>query len=200
VTLPGDCAMALPVRTFEMDPGVTIGLIPVEEARSGFTGMSTWRSVDFTGASAVEVAAGHGGAGGWIGGCEASGDWSGAGASGISSSFGSVAFGVVISASSILITIVGDSVRSLAGVGSRGLTSAASPVDKSIAEGSSSGGEGGSGDGLLEDTSLRVGDLASIFTDVDRRRSRCNLSSWACWSSLRLNDNGGFICRDLAQA
>jgi len=47
----------------------------------------------------------------------------------------------------------------------------------SIAEGSSSGGDGGNGEGLLDDTSLRAGDLISTLTDVDRIRSRCNLSS-----------------------
>jgi hypothetical protein len=46
-----------------------------------------------------------------------------------------------------------------------------------MAEGSSSGGDGGSGEGLFEDKSFKAGDLASIFTDVDRIRSRCSLSS-----------------------
>jgi hypothetical protein len=50
----------------------------------------------------------------------------------------------------------------------------------SIADESSCGGDNGKGDGLLEDTSLRPGDLFSILTDVERIRSRCSLSSWAC--------------------
>jgi hypothetical protein len=50
--------------------------------------------------------------------------------------------------------------------------STAGAVEVSITGGSSNGGDGGSGEGLLEDTSLRVGDLLSIFTDVDRMRSR----------------------------
>ena len=66
-------------------------------------------------------------------------------------------------------------------------------VEMSIAEGSSRGGDGGSGDGLFDDTSFKAGDLASILTDVDRIRSRCSLSSCACCRSLRLKDSGGFI-------
>jgi len=42
----------------------------------------------------------------------------------------------------------------------------------SMAEDSSIGGEGGNGNGLLADTSLSTGDLASVFTDADRIRSR----------------------------
>ena len=94
---------------------------------------------------------------------------------------------------------MGGGVVSFAGVGSRGVISTVGPVEVSMADGSSSGGEGGSGEGLFEDTSLRVGDLRSILTDVDRMRSRWILSSWACCRSLRLNDRGGFMSRGLAQ-
>jgi hypothetical protein len=99
----------------------------------------------------------------------------------------------VPSVSSMSTSTVGVGVDSLAGVGSLARASVPGEVDKSTEEGSSSGGEGGKGEGLFEDMSLRVGDLLSFFTDVDSKRSRCTLSSCACCNSLRLNDRGGFI-------
>jgi hypothetical protein len=170
--LPGDCAIALPGNTFETAPGVTIGTGPTEFARSSFAGISTWRLMGFEGVSEVGVDDGHGGAGGLSGGSEVRGETSEVGASAISSTLASVNFGVVTSASSMSTSTVGGGVVSLAGVGSRGVISTVGPFEVSMAEGSSSGGEGGSGEGLFEDTSLRVGDRRSIFTDVDRMRSR----------------------------
>jgi hypothetical protein len=156
---------------------VIIAAGPAGLVKSGFAGISTWKSTaDFDGVSegTSEVTSdeGHGGAGGLGGGSVVPGETSEAGASGISSTFGSVGFGVVTSASPISTSAVGGGVVSLAGVGSRGVTSTVGPEDKSIADGSSSGGEGGSGEGLFEVTSFRIGDLRSILTEVDRMRSR----------------------------
>jgi hypothetical protein len=170
--------MALPVRTFATDPGVIIAAVPAGLVKSGFAGISTWKlTADFDGVSegTSEFTSdeGHGGAGGLGGGSVVPGETSEAGASGISSIFGSVGFGVVASASPMSTSAGGGGgVVSFAGVGSRGVTSTMGPEDKSIAEGSSSGGEGGSGEGLFEVTSFKIGDLRSVLTDVDRMRSR----------------------------
>jgi hypothetical protein len=198
--LPGDCATVLPVRTFEVEPGVITALAPVMLVKSGFAGISTWKSTGCRGEPGVIVDEGHGGAGGLSGGCRVRGEGSGLGASGISSTLESIGFGSMVLVSAISISMVDGGVVSFAGVGSRGVMSIGGPVDVSMAEFSSCGGDGGSGEGLLEDTSLRVGDLLSILTDVDRMRSRWSLSCWACWSSLRLKDSGGFISRIRKQA
>jgi hypothetical protein len=139
VRLLGDCAIALPVRTFEVEPGVIIGLLPVVLVRSGFAGISTWRStgrsIGSSGEPGVLVDGGHGGAGGLSGGCAVRGEGSALGASGISSTFGSVGFEFVTSVSSISTSsIVGEGVVSFAGVGSRGMMSTAGPVEVSITE------------------------------------------------------------------
>jgi hypothetical protein len=135
VRLLGDCAIALPVRTFEVEPGVIIGLLPVVLVRSGFAGISTWRSTGSRGEPGVVVDGGHGGAGGLSGGCVVRGEGSALGASGISSTFGSVGFEVVASVSAISTSsIVGEGVVSFAGVGSRGMMSTAGPVEVSITE------------------------------------------------------------------
>lgn len=133
--------------------------------------------MDF-GDGSVGSEADHGGADGWLGGQEVSrGVW-GLGASGSSSVFGSGGLGAATSASIISTSTVGSGEGSLAGVSSLCcLVSGTGSVDVSIAEGSSRGGDGGSGEGLFEDTSFRAGDRTSIFTDVDRIRSRCSLSS-----------------------
>ena len=95
-----------------------------------------------------------------------------------SSTLGSKGLGRLASSmSSISTSTVGGGVGSFAGVSSLCLVSGTVSVDMSMAEGSSSGGDGGSGEGLFEDTSLKAGDVASILTDVDRMRSRCSLSS-----------------------
>lgn len=123
----------------------------------------------------------HGGAGGCIGGCESSREVSGAGASARSSDLGSgfvsEGSGAASSTFSISTSTVGGGVGSLAGVSSLCLVSGADSVERSMAEGSSSGGDGGRGEGLFEETSFRIGDFASVLTDVDRIRSRCSLSS-----------------------
>lgn len=118
---------------------------------------------------------------------------SGADTSAGSSCFGSEILTVVSSESVISTSTGGCGIGSFAGVSSLCLVSGAGSVEISIAEGSSRGGDGGSGDGLFDDTSFKAGDLASILTDVDRIRSRCSLSSCACCRSLRLKDSGGFI-------
>lgn len=81
------------------------------------------------------------------------------------------------SASPISTSIVGVGVGSFAGVSSLCLESGTDSVDISIAVGSSSGGEGGRGEGFVEETSFKAGDLLSSLTDADRIRSLCNLSS-----------------------
>lgn len=201
--------MELSVKRAGVVPGVTTALL-VALFKSSFRGGSTWRSLDSGGGSIVEVGDGsaaveddHGGAGGCMGGCEApneasgAGTW-GAGASGSSSSLGSEGFeALASSASPISTSTVGGGVGSFAGVSSLCLESGTGSVDMSIADGSSRGGDSGSGEGLFDDTSFKVGDLLSILTDVERIRSRCNLSSCACCRSLRLNDIGGFISRAL---
>jgi len=105
VMLLGDCAMALPLSTFETAPGVTIDCDSVVFPGSGFGGISTWRSSLFGVASVVKSGSGHGGAGGFAGGSAGGfvvlGDTSELGASGISSTLGSIGFGVVASVSSI---------------------------------------------------------------------------------------------------
>jgi hypothetical protein len=191
--LPGDCAVALPVRGCDVEPGVIRGLLPTLLLRSGFSGICTWRSTGCRGDPGELVVDGHGGAGACCGGCKVRGEGSALGASGISSILESIGVGIVTLTSSISTSAVGGGVVSFAGVGSRGVMSTDGAVDVSIIECSSCGGDGGSGDGLLEDTSLSVGDLVSTLTDIERRRSRWSLSSWACCSSLRLNDSGGFI-------
>jgi len=205
IEMPGDCATALSLRTDEVDPGVTARLLLVLP-KSSFEGISTCRSAVFgvrpvmdLGDGSAGVEADHGGSGGCIDGCGASLGGSGAVTSGASSCFGSEALGLVSSGSVISTSTVGCGVGSFAGVSSLCLVSGTGSVEMSIAVGSSSGGDGGSGDGLFDDTSFRAGDLASTLTDVDRIRSRCNLSSCACCKSLRLNESGGFIWRGLMQ-
>jgi len=201
----GERAIVLSVMAPDVDPGVTARLLSVV-TNSSFPGISALRSIGLNWGSGADlgdlgdeslgVADDHGGAGGCVGGCEVSRGVSGSGASGSSSGFdGSEGFGSVISASLISTLTVGSGVGSFSGVSSLCLVSDTGSVEISIAEGSSSGGDGGNGEGLLDDTSLRAGDLISILTDVDRIRSRCNLSSWACCRSLRLNESGGLIWR-----
>jgi hypothetical protein len=171
--LPGDCATTFPARTLDVAPGVSIGLHAALLAESNLTGMSTWRLTDFfDGVSGSTVDGGHGGASGWVGECVVPGETSEGGASGISSTLGSGGFGVVTSASSISTSSMGGGVVSFAGVGSLGVVSIVGPLDVSMTVESSRGGEGGSGEGLFDDTSLRAGDPRSIFTGVDRNRSR----------------------------
>lgn len=148
--------------------------------------------MDF-GDGSAGIEADHGGSGGCIDGCGASLGGSGAGTSDASSCFGWEILGIVSSGSVISTSTVGCGVGSFAGVSSLCLVSGTESVDISIAVGSSSGGDGGNGDGLFDDTSFKAGDLASILTDVDRIRSRCSLSSCACSKSLRLNESGGII-------
>jgi hypothetical protein len=76
VALPGDCAMAHPVRTLEVEPGVTIGTFPVLFDRSGFAGISTCISTRLIDTSEAGVDDVHGGAGGWRAGSEGSGEGS----------------------------------------------------------------------------------------------------------------------------
>jgi hypothetical protein len=179
--LLGDCAAAVLVMKFDVEPGVSMELDAAVLDTSAFVGMSTWRSTDFLdGVSGGAVDDGHGGAAGSVGCGIVPGETSEGGASGISSILGSGGLGVVTSASPISMSLFGGGVDSLAGVGSRGVVSIVGPPDVSIVEGSSSGGEGGSGEGLFDDTSLSAGDPRSIFTDVDLRRSRWSLSSCAC--------------------
>ena len=205
VIVVGERAIVLSVVVPDVDAGVTARLLSVM-TNSSFSGVSTLRSTDLGGGSAADlgdlgddslgIADDHGGAGGCVGGFDASRGVSGAGASGSSSGFdGSGGFGSVKSASPISTSAVGSGVGSFSGVSSLCRVSDTGSVEISIAEGSSSGGDGGKGDGLLDDTSFRAGDLISIFTDVERIRSRCNLSSWACCRSFRLNDRGGLIWR-----
>jgi hypothetical protein len=171
--LPGDCATTFPASTFEVAPGVSIGLDAALLARSDLTGMSTWRLTGFfDGVSESTVDGGHGGAGGLFGECVVPGETSEGGASGISSNLGSGGFGVVTSSSSISTSFVGGGVVSFAGVGSRGVVSIVGTPEVSITIRSSRGGEGGSGEGLFDDTSFRAGDPRSILTGVDRNRSR----------------------------
>lgn len=161
-----------------MELGVAVGMDSVMLVRSGCGGISTCISVGFEGASEGGSDDDHGGAGGGRGGSDGSWEGSGgAGASGISSTLGSVESEVFTSASSISTSLVGGGVGSFAGVGSRVPMIIVGSADMSMAEESSSGGDGGRGEGLFEDTSLRAGDLASIFTDEDRMRSRMSLSS-----------------------
>jgi hypothetical protein len=105
VTLLGDCAIAVPLRTLETAPGVMMGCESVGLPRSGFADISTWGSSLFGAASVVESGNVHGGAGGFAGesagGFVVLGDTSELGASGISSTLGSIGFGVVASVSSI---------------------------------------------------------------------------------------------------
>jgi hypothetical protein len=172
-TLLGDCTVAVLVLAFDVETVVSMSLDGAVLDDSDFVGISTWRSTDiFDGVSGGAVDDGHGGAGGLFGCCIVLGETSEGGASGISSTLGSGGFGVVTSASPISISLLGGGVDSLAGVGSRGVVSIVGPPDVSITEWSSSGGEGGSGEGLFDDTSLRTGDPRSSFTDVDLRRSR----------------------------
>lgn len=202
----GDCAIVPSVNTAATEPGVTTRLL-VGLCKSSFAGNSTWTSLESGGGPDVDLGDGsagvdgdHGGAGGCMGGCDDTNETSGAGASGSSSIWGSGGFGILASSASPMSTsAVGVGVDSFAGVSSLCLESGTDSAEMSIAEASSRGGDGGSGEGLFEETSLRVGDLLSILTDVDRNRSRCSLSSCACCSSLRLNDNGGFISRGLIQ-
>lgn len=84
---------------------------------------------------------------------------------------------VASSASPISTSIVGVGFGSFAGVSSLCLESGTDSVDISMAVGSSKGGEGGRGEGFVEETSFKAGDLLSNLTDVDRIRSRCSLSS-----------------------
>lgn len=205
VDAPGDGATLFSVKGAGVDAGATTGLLAVLTG-SGFAGVSTSTSAhggagaetDF-GDGSAGVEADHGGACGWVGGHEASRGVSGLGASGSSSVFGSGRMGAETSASVISMSTEGSGVGSFAGVSSLCAVSGRGSVDVSMAKGSSSGGDGGSGEGLFEDTSFKAGDLASLFTDVDRTRSRCSLSSWACCKSLRLNDMGGFNWRGLTQ-
>lgn len=174
----GDSTDGVPVT-----PGVTTELALKGLLNSGFAGMSTWRSTDLAGSSKIGTGESRadGGAGGCIGFGEASLGASTAGASGISSTFGSGAVGAAASSASFMSTsAAGAGDDSFAGVNSFGGGTDAGSRVISIAEGSSNGGDGGSGDGLFEDTSFRAGDLPSIFIDADRIRSRCSLSSCAC--------------------
>ena len=164
---------------------------------SGFAGVSTSMFAVFTASSALgpgDCRGGEGGAGGFIGASEPSFEGSSTGASGISSTLGTTSFGAVTSSASAMSTsAVGAGDTSFAGVSSFDCGSGVESSMTSIAGVSSNGGEGGSGDGLFEVTSLSVGDLPSSLMEADRIRSRCSLSSCACWRSLRLNDIGGFI-------
>jgi hypothetical protein len=170
--LLGDCAGAVLVMGFDVELGVSIELDAAMLNPSAFAGMSTWRSGDFfDGVSGGAVEDGHGGAAGSFGRCMVPGETSEGGASGISSILGSGGLGVVTSTSPISMSLFGGGVDSLAGVGSRGVVSIVGPPDVSMTEVSSRGGDGGSGEGLFDDTSLSAGDPRSSFTDVDLRRS-----------------------------
>lgn len=154
-----------------------MGMVPVILISSDCGGISTCMSVGFGGASELGSGDVHDGAGGGRGGSDGSSDGSGAGASGISSSLASIGFEMVASTSPISTSTVGGGVGSFDGVGSRVLLITLGSAVVSTVDDSSSGGDGGSGEGLLEDTSLRAGELTSIFTDDDRIRSRWSLSS-----------------------
>lgn len=119
------------------------------------------------------------------------------GASGISSTFGVDSFGTVTtSASFISISTVGTGSASTVGTESVGMESVgfiAVSVAISMATGSSRTTVGTVGEGSLEVTSFKGGEVTSSFTDADRMRSLCVFSSCACWSNLRLKDIGGLI-------
>lgn len=190
-------------------PGVDVQTLEKGLIKSGFAGMSTFMSTDFIDPSALGVGdcragevAGHGGAGGFIEVCTTSFIISATGASSISSTLGSATFGAASSSASAISTSTsGTGDGSFAGVNSFGRGTEAGSNVISIAVESSSGGDGGNGDGLFEETSFSAGDLPSTLIDAERIRSRCNLSSCACWRSLRLKDTGGFISvRGLAGA
>ena len=199
VVLLGDCATVFPVRMLDTEPGVAVVIVSVMLIISDLGGISTCNSEGFVDGSGAGVDDVHGGAGGGKGVSEFSEGGSAAGASGISSTLDSMRGDAVVSGSTISTSTVGDGESSFAGVGSLGFTSTFGPVDMSIMDGSSSGGEGGSGEGLFDETSLSAGDLASILMDEERSRSLWSLSSCACCKSLRLNDNGGFMSRCLTR-
>lgn len=169
-------------------PGVDAESLGKGLVYSGLAGMSTFMSTDFIDPSALGVGdcragevAGHGGAGGCIDDCAPSFIVSAAGASGISSTLGSAILGAAVSSESAISTsALGAGDASFAGVSSFGRGTEAGSSVISIAEESSSGGDGGSGDGLFEVTSFKAGDLPSILMDAERIRSRCSLSSCAC--------------------
>lgn len=166
-------------------PGVDAESFGKGFVNSGFAGMSTFMSTDFMDPSALGVGdcragevAGHGGAGGCIEDCATSFVGSAVGASGISSTLGSALFDAAASsASAMSMSALGPGETSFAGVNSFGRGTEAGSRVISIAEDSSSGGDGGSGDGLFEATSFKAGDLPSILMEAERIRSRCSLSS-----------------------
>ena len=155
---------------------------------SGLDGISTFMSTDFMDPSALGVgdcrvgeAMGHGGAGGCIEDCATSFVLSAPEASGISSTLASSDLGFAASSASAISTSALEAGEaSFAGVSSLGRGTEVGSSVISIAEESSSGGDGGNGDGLFEVTSFKAGDLPSILIDAERIRSRCSLSSCAC--------------------
>lgn len=187
VGILGDCVV-LPSVGFAdvIEPDMGVGSL-ADRVMSSLAGTSTRRPTTVSttpeadsGDDCRSVDADQEGADGCVGGGDGFDSGSGAGASGSSSDLGSSPGGFgeqTRSGSPISTSMVGGGVGSLVGMSSLCRELGTTSVGMSIVEDSSMGGEGGKGNGVLAGMSFSAGDLASIFTDADRIRSRCSLSS-----------------------